>query len=47
MMASTRERFDIGDRERELRDEGAEAKSASLYGWLIVLALLLTLVAAS
>jgi hypothetical protein len=47
MMARTRERFDIGDRERELRDEGAAAKTASLAGWLIVLALLLTLMAAS
>lgn len=47
MMAKTRERFDIGDRQRELRDEESVAKAASLAGWLIVLALMLTLMAAS
>jgi hypothetical protein len=47
MLAETRERLDIGDRQRELRDESAVAKAASLAGWLIVLALMLTLMAAS
>ena len=46
MMAKTRERFDIGDRQRELRDEGTGANAASLAGWLIVLALMLTLMVA-
>ena len=47
MMANTRERFEIGDRERELRDASAAAKTSNLSGWLIVLALLMTLIAAS
>jgi hypothetical protein len=46
MMAKTRERFDIGDRQRELRDEGPVANAASLAGWVIVLALLLMLMVA-
>jgi hypothetical protein len=47
MMAGTKERFEIGDRERELRDASAAAKTSSLSGWLIVLVLLLTLMVAS
>jgi hypothetical protein len=46
MMARARDGFDHGDRERELRDQGATAKAASLAGWLIVAALLLTLIVA-
>lgn len=47
MTASMRERFEIGDRQRELRDEESVATVAALSGWLIVLALVLTLMAAS
>ncbi|MGE5148217.1 MAG: hypothetical protein ACM3N5_15800 [Candidatus Eiseniibacteriota bacterium] len=47
MTAEMRERFEIGDRQRELRDEQAGAHAATLFGWLIVLALMLTLMAAS
>lgn len=46
MMAGTRDRFEIGERGCELRDQGAAAKAVSLAGWLIVAALLLTLVVA-
>ena len=46
-MENTKERFEIGIRERELRDDSAAAKIASFSGWLIVLVLLLTLMAAS
>jgi len=46
MMARARDRFEIGDRERELRDQSAGAKTASLAGWLIVVALMLTLMVA-
>ena len=46
MMAKTRDRFDIGDRQRELRDEGTVSNAASLAGWVIVLVLLLTLMVA-
>lgn len=44
MMARTRDGFEIGERQRELRDQGATAKAAGLAGWLIVMALMLTLI---
>jgi hypothetical protein len=46
MMARARDRFEIGERERELRDQGTAAKAVGLAGWLIVAALMLTLIAA-
>ena len=46
MMAGTRDSFDAGDRERELRERAGIARTASLAGWLIVAVLLMTLIVA-
>jgi hypothetical protein len=47
MMARAHDGFDADDRTGEPRDRGAAARAATLAGWLIVAAMLLTLVAAS
>jgi hypothetical protein len=47
MMVRAHDGFDVDDRKGEPAERGAAAKAAYLAGWMIVAALLLTLVAAS